>query len=570
MTVVEICVDDLEGALIAQRGGADRIELCADLIEGGTTPSIGLVDSVLGAVDSIGVQIMIRPRGGDFVYSETELQVMCADLRAIGRLVAGSRMPVGFVLGALTRAGTVDVAAMRRLLTAAGAVPVTFHKAFDATADLVEAFDALRDLGVGRILTSGGAATAADGARMLRLLVDRANGVPAILAGGSVRATNVAELIAATGVHEVHLRAQVPSPRGDGGLATDLGRVHAVVTAAAGNGSAALDPADTAVVLALDIGGTTLKGAIVDSSGHVLTSRTTDTAVSGDALLRRVRDLLGVLADEAADADRAVVAAGVVTPGIVETSSGIVGYASSLGWTDVPLGAVLSADLGIPVAIGHDVRSAGLAEALFGAAAGLDDFVLVALGTGVAASIVSSTAPVTGARDAAGELGHIPVIPHGERCVCGQRGCLEVYTSGAGIARRYLALGGPEPLTAEQISLRAHSDPVAAQVWADAVDALSLGLTSLTLLVDPSVFVLGGGVSSSGETLLAPLRESLAASLAWREAPAIRRSPLGTAGGRIGASVLAFRTAGLGRLVTGWTTEAVLAAPHPHDREAAG
>jgi glucokinase len=318
---------------------------------------------------------------------------------------------------------------------------------------------------------------------------------------------------------------------------------------------------DNRVVLALDIGGTNLKGAIVGSLGEPLAFRTVDTKTQGEELLRRVSELLGSLADDATAAGYSVVGAGVATPGIVEADTGTVGYASTLGWKDMPLGSVLSADLGVPVIVEHDVRTAGVAESLFGAASGVSDFVLIALGTGVAASIVSGGASVSGVRNAGGELGHIPAIPDGEACTCGQRGCLEVYMSGAGLARRYLALGGDAPRSAQEISLRLDTDPIAERVWTDAVRALALGLKTLTLLVDPSVFVLGGGLSNADELLLDPLRTELTESLAWRDAPPVRRSPLGTVGGRIGASVLAFRAAGHPETIADWTTDSVLSLP---------
>jgi copper homeostasis protein CutC len=238
MTLVEICVDDLDGLLTAQAAGADRVELCAGLRDGGTTPSLGLVERVLDQATSIGAQIMIRPRGGDFVYSASELSVMAADLRAIGALAAGASVPVGFVLGALTPDRRVDVLAMSSLLDAAGDVPVTMHKAFDDTVDLLDAFDTLTALGVERILTSGRENTAAAGAAVLRELVARSSsgGGPRILAGGSVRPDNVAALVEATGVSEVHLRAQLPSGRGDGTLSTDAGIVRAMIDALASAG----------------------------------------------------------------------------------------------------------------------------------------------------------------------------------------------------------------------------------------------------------------------------------------------------------------------------------------------
>ena len=560
-TIVEICVDDLDGVLAAELGGAQRVELCGDLLEGGTTPSMGLIELVLQRASRVGVQIMVRPRGGDFVYSATELEVMAADLRSIALAAGRSRVAVGVVLGVLTPEGLVDVAAMRSLMDAAGDVPVTFHKAIDASADVLSAYETLRELGVERVLTSGGPGTAAEGSAVLAELVRGSAGGPRILAGGGVRPANVAALVAATGVSEVHLRAQVPAPRGDGGLVTDVGIVRDVVAAVAGVGPADPAAAPREAVLALDIGGTNLKGSIVDSSGRTVLSETVSITEPGDPALQDVRSLLGKLAARAADDGLTVVGAGVVTPGIIDATAGVVVYASTLEWSDVPLGAVLAADLRVPVHIGHDVRSAGLAEGLFGASAGLADSVFLAIGTGVAASILTSGTATVGATTSAGELGHIPAIPDGEACTCGQFGCLEVYMSGAGLARRYLALGGGEPLTAAQISARLDDDPVAATVWADGVKALSLGLTSVTLLLDPAVIVLGGGVAKAEETLLAPLRALLADSLAWRPAPLVRRSLLGTAGGRVGASVLAFRAAGRGHYIDSWHPHTVLAEP---------
>ena len=252
---------------------------------------------------------------------------------------------------------------------------------------------------------------------------------------------------------------------------------------------------------------------------------------------------------------------------MVDAERGVVLFASTLGWTDVPLGPILSAELGVPVEIDHDVRTSGLAESLFGASAGVADSVLVAVGTGVAASITSGGHAVRGALTAAGELGHVPAVPGGEACTCGQHGCLEVYLSGAGVARRYAALGGLPGLDTAAVVARVGGvegvgpgvDAVADRVWADGVRALALGLTSLTLLVDPAVIVLAGGVSRAGAALVDPLRAELAAGLAWRAAPEVRLSELGTHGGRIGAAVLAFRAGGRGSVVDSWSRADLLA-----------
>ncbi|GAA0251079.1 copper homeostasis protein CutC [Cryptosporangium japonicum] len=203
MTLVEICVDDVAGARVAEECGADRIELCADLLEGGITPSYGMVTAALGATSRVGVQLLIRPRGGDFVYSPDEVRVMLADIRLFAGLPR-----VGFVLSGLTASGVVDASTLAILVEACGEAPVTFSRAFDEVADQFAALDTLASLGVSRVLTGGGPGTADSGRDRLRALV--AHGGVTVLAGGSVRSPNVASLVAHTGVPEVHLRAMRP------------------------------------------------------------------------------------------------------------------------------------------------------------------------------------------------------------------------------------------------------------------------------------------------------------------------------------------------------------------------
>lgn len=210
MTAVEICVDDVEGALAAGAAGADRVELCAALGEGGVTPSAGTLAALGSRAPALAVTVLVRPRGGDFVHSPIELEVVCADISA-----ARSILPVvGFTVGPLSPGGRVDRRALDAVVATAGSAPVTFHRAFDTLADQPAALDELVDAGVARVLTSGGAATALAGAAALRELVQRAAGRIEVMAGGGVRADHVAELVAATGVPAVHLRAArtVPSP----------------------------------------------------------------------------------------------------------------------------------------------------------------------------------------------------------------------------------------------------------------------------------------------------------------------------------------------------------------------
>ncbi len=209
---VEICLDDLAGVRTAEEAGADRIELCSALGDGGLTPSIGTVAAALGTARSMGVNVLVRQRPGDFVFDADELAAMVTDILAVRALPNPHGVPLAFVVGALSPDGTVDATATRALVDACGDAPVTFHKAFDQTPDRSAALETLVSLGVARVLTSGGAATAVDGAAALASLVAQAGDRIVVLAGGGVRPANVASLVRETGVREVHLRAAVSTP----------------------------------------------------------------------------------------------------------------------------------------------------------------------------------------------------------------------------------------------------------------------------------------------------------------------------------------------------------------------
>jgi copper homeostasis protein len=198
--LVEAVVDTLGAAIIAGRTGAGRVELCATLDNGGTTPAGGLVAAAKSRI-ATPVFPLIRPRGGDFVYSNHEIEVMKCDIE-----VARSEGADGIVTGALHTNGCVNIATIRALIAAAGTLPVTFHRAFDATHDLSEALAMLIDAGVSRVLTSGGAKTALEGVDTIARLVEQAKGRIIIMAGGGIREHNVRQVIARTGVTEIHAR----------------------------------------------------------------------------------------------------------------------------------------------------------------------------------------------------------------------------------------------------------------------------------------------------------------------------------------------------------------------------
>ena len=193
-------METAEAAVAAERIGVDRIELCERLDIGGTTPSLSLIKDVLWRV-RVPVFVMVRPRGGGFTYSDDEIGSMVKDVRRIRSLGAA-----GIVTGVVNHDGEVDTPQLRRLVRAAGELPVTFHRAFDSLREPLVGIEVLIDLGVRRVLTSGGAASALAGAGKIAELVKGARGRIGIIAGGGVRGDNAREIIERTGVGEVHAR----------------------------------------------------------------------------------------------------------------------------------------------------------------------------------------------------------------------------------------------------------------------------------------------------------------------------------------------------------------------------
>jgi copper homeostasis protein len=199
--LVEACVDSVDSAIAAEAGGAGRVELCDNLVEGGTTPSLGAITLARESL-AIPIHVIIRPRGGDFLYADREVETMLRDVDA-----AREAGVAGVVIGVLQPDGAIDDTITRRLVERARPLSVTFHRAFDLARDPLEALDSLIALGVNRVLTSGQAPSAAEGVPLIADLVRRAAGRIGVLPGGGIRAGNAAALVAATGVTEIHVRA---------------------------------------------------------------------------------------------------------------------------------------------------------------------------------------------------------------------------------------------------------------------------------------------------------------------------------------------------------------------------
>jgi copper homeostasis protein len=199
---VEICVDSAAGAFAAEKGGADRVELCDNLLEGGTTPSAGCIRVARRGL-KIGLQVIIRPRGGDFLFTPEEFEVMREDIQSAKNLGAD-----GVVVGCLTAEGDIDQARTAELAALARPMNVTFHRAFDMCRDARQGLEDLVRLGIDRVLTSGQEATCIEGLEMLAELHRQAAGRIIIMPGGGITPRNVQRIVAGTGVSEVHLSAR--------------------------------------------------------------------------------------------------------------------------------------------------------------------------------------------------------------------------------------------------------------------------------------------------------------------------------------------------------------------------
>lgn len=200
--IVEICVDSIEGVRAAKAVDAARVELCSALLEGGLTPSFGMTKQAKTVAGPVGVHVMIRPRGGDFLYSDDEFAAMKDDIAALSELSVE-----GFVFGLLTCEGDVDVGRVAELTALCRPSKVTFHRAFDMAQDPFASLDALVDLGVDRLLTSGQAPGVLEGASLIRDLIERAAGRIVIMPGGDISARNVARIVQETGADEIHFAA---------------------------------------------------------------------------------------------------------------------------------------------------------------------------------------------------------------------------------------------------------------------------------------------------------------------------------------------------------------------------
>lgn len=331
-------------------------------------------------------------------------------------------------------------------------------------------------------------------------------------------------------------------------------------------------------VLAIDIGGTLLKGAVVTTEGTAIAARRVETAAEAgpDGVAGQLEQLVRWLSARAASlTGHAPLAAGLVAPGAVDADTGVATFAANIPWSGLDLRARVRAVLDVPVVLGHDGAAGALAEATYGAAKDAGDFLFVALGTGIGGAVVLDGRPYRGAHRLSGELGHIQVRPDGPRCGCGEVGCLETLASAAAVRRRYEERGGvlggdghasdvfrrAAPVVGgESVDGRGSvdgdpvdgggpvgggraaggADPAAIATRDEAVEALAGVLTGIQRLLDLDLVVIGGGLAAAGDALIGPLATELARRAAFQRPPRVRVGSLAPDAGAYGAAVLAW------------------------------
>lgn len=288
----------------------------------------------------------------------------------------------------------------------------------------------------------------------------------------------------------------------------------------------------------IDVGGTDIKSGVVDADGRLGQVQTTPTP-NGEQVVDGILDHAGAHIEATRITHPDLAALGLIVPGIVDDAAGVAVLASNLGWDQVPFRDLLTQRLGLPVAFGHDVTTAGLAEFRLGAATGSEDAAVIVIGTGIASALFSGGRPIRGA-GYAGEVGHSPVLPAGPRCACGGIGCLETVAGAGAIARRYAERSRrPVPGARQVLDAALGGDQDAAQVWTEATEALALAIAQLAATLAPEVVVLGGGLSRAGAHLLDPVQEKVDELLTVQRRPTLRLSTLGEHAGLIGAGIIA-------------------------------
>jgi glucokinase len=311
------------------------------------------------------------------------------------------------------------------------------------------------------------------------------------------------------------------------------------------------------LAIGVDIGGTKVAGGVVDDEGQVIDTARRDTPGHDvDETERVIAEVVGELAKR-----HDVVAVGIGAAGWIANDRATVLFSPHLAWRNEPLRDALADRIGSPVTVENDANAAAWAEYRFGAAQGARVVVCVTLGTGIGGGLVVSGVLYRGAYGVGTEYGHMTVVPDGRRCACGNRGCWEMYASGTALARDARELADISPVAAHRLLELAggdranltgplvtqaarEGDPAAVEIYTTMGRWLGRGLANLAAIIDPVVFVIGGGVSEAGDLLIVPARDTFRHSLTgrgFRPAADVKLARLGPEAGLVGAADLARR-----------------------------
>lgn len=290
-------------------------------------------------------------------------------------------------------------------------------------------------------------------------------------------------------------------------------------------------------VVAVDVGGTEIKSALVDTDLNVVATNTAPTPKADKTGAETVKAIAAIVGEFAQQ--QTIAAVGLVVPGALDEPAGTSRWSGNLQWNNLPIRDLLHGAINIPVAFSHDVRTAALAEMRNGAAKGAHNAIFIPVGTGIAAAIIID-GEIRSAEGFAGEIGHIDV--NGKYpCVCGKSGCLEAASSTLAISKAYQAQSGKSGTTTEEIyQLVIAGDTVATTVWKDATSAMARACETLITILAPEIIVFGGGLSNAGETFLKPIRDYLDSTLTFQRKPRLEIAHYGAKAGTVGCAMLAF------------------------------
>ncbi len=296
----------------------------------------------------------------------------------------------------------------------------------------------------------------------------------------------------------------------------------------------------TDVVIAMDVGGTGMKCALVDREHAIVHAERHATGADRgpEAVAQTILSVASDLAETARAAGLTPVAVGLAVPGVIDEANGVAVWSANVGFRGVPLRDLVTAHVRLPAALGHDVRAGGLAEARLGAGRDVRRAWFVAIGTGIAAAYVADGRVDPGAHGASGEIGHVVVRPDGPQCGCGARGCVEAVASASAVARRYFEASGTQATAREVVEFARDGDPIAVTVWAETIDALADGLRIGITLHDPDMIIIGGGLAEAGAELLEPLDAAVRGRLTFQTMPSVVRATLGDEAGCLGAALI--------------------------------